>query len=94
MKYWRGYLVAAILAACTWGFREFAQSHSKLVDMIYPYVTRMIQNFMAGWSGGVEFCVWQAVLLALAAVGGASSVLMIIFKWNPIQWFGWILANH
>ena len=92
MKYWRGYLVAAILAACTWAFREFAQTHTKLVDMIYPYVTRMIQNFMAGWSGGVEFCVWQAVLLALAAVGVATIVLMIIFKWNPIQWFGWIVA--
>ena len=92
MKYWRGYLVAAILAACTWGFREFAQTHSKLVDMIYPYVTRMIQNFMAGWSSGVTFCLWQAILLALIAVAVATVVLMIIFKWNPIQWFGWILA--
>lgn len=92
MKYWRGYLVAAILAACTWGFREFAQTHTKLVDMIYPYVTRMVQTFMAGWSGGVEYCLWQAILLALVAVAVASIVLMIIFKWNPIQWFGWVLA--
>lgn len=92
MKYWRGYLVAAILAAGTWGFREFAQAHSKLVDMIYPYVTRMIQSFMVGWSSGVEFCVWQAVVLALVAAGVASIVLMIVFKWNPIQWFGWVLS--
>ena len=92
MKYWRGYLVAAILAACTWGFREFAQTHTKLVDMIYPYVTRMVQNFLTGWSGGVDFCVWQAILLALIAVGVATIVLMIIFRWNPIQWFGWIVA--
>ena len=92
MKYWRGYLVAAILAACTWGFREFAQTHSKLVDMVYPYVTRMVQTYMAGWSSGVEFCLWQAILLALGVAGVASIVLMIIFKWNPIQWFGWILS--
>ena len=92
MKYWRGYLVAAIFAACTWGFREFAQTHSKLVDMIYPYVTRLIQNFMAAWSGDVTFLVWQAIILALAVAAVASIVLMIIFKWNPIQWFGWILA--
>ena len=92
MKYWRGYLVAAILAACTWGLREFAQTHSKLVDMIYPYITRMIQNFMAGWSSGITFCIWQAVLLALAAVAVASIVMMIIFRWNPIQWFGWVLT--
>ena len=92
MKYWRGYLVAAILAACTWAFREFAQTHTQLVDMVYPYVTRMIQNFMAGWSGGVEFCLWQGILLALVAVAIATVVLMIVLKWNPIQWFGWIVA--
>ncbi len=92
MKYWRGYLVAAILAAITWAFREFAQTHSKLVDMIYPYVTRMIQNYMANWSAGADFCVWQVIILALAVAVVASLVLMIIFKWNPIQWFGWVLA--
>ena len=92
MKYWRGYLVAAILAACTWAFREFAQTHTKLVDMIYPYVTRMIQNFMAEWSSGVAFCLWQAIVLALIVAAMASIVLMIVFKWNPVQWFGWITA--
>lgn len=92
MKYWRGYLVAAILAAVTWAFREFAQTHTDLVDMVYPYVTRLVQNFMAGWSGEVAFCVWQAILVALAAVGVAAIVLMFIFKWNPIQLFGWVLA--
>ena len=92
MKYWRGYLVAAILAACTWAFRDLASTHTKLVDMIYPYVTRMVQNYLAGWSGAVDFCVWQVVVLALLVVAFASVVLMIIFKWNPIQWFGWILS--
>ena len=92
MKYWRGYLVAAILAAFTWGFREIAATHTKLVDMIYPYITRLVQNFMTGWSSGVDFCVWQAILLALVVAAFASIVLMIIFRWNPIQWFGWILA--
>ena len=92
MKYWKGYLVAAILAACTWAFREFAESHSKLIDMVYPYITRMVQTFMTGWSGGVEFCLWQAILLALVVLVVASIVLMVIFRWNPIQWFGWVLS--
>ena len=92
MKYWRGYLVAAILAAITLGLREIAETHTKLVDMVYPYVTRMVQNFMASWSGAVEFCVWQVVLLAIVALGLASIVLMVIFRWNPIQWFGWVAA--
>ena len=92
MKYWRGYLVAAILAACTWAFREFAESHSKLVDMVYPYITRMIQNFMAGWSADVAFCLWQAILLALIVLVVASIVLMVVLRWNPIEWFGWVVC--
>ena len=92
MKYWRGYLVAAILAAITLAFRQIAQTHTKLVDMIYPYVTRMVQNYMTGWSGAVDFCVWQVLLLVLVVLGFATVVLMVIFRWNPIQWFGWILA--
>ena len=92
MKYWRGYLAAAIFAAITLAFRQIAQTHTKLVDMIYPYVTRMVQNYMTGWSGAVDFCVWQVLLLALIVLGFATVVLMVIFRWNPIQWFGWILA--
>ena len=36
LKYWRGYLVAALLAALTWALTEFAKAHTTLVDMIYP----------------------------------------------------------
>lgn len=92
MKYWRGYLVAAIFAACTWGLKEFAAAHTVLVDMIYPYVTRMAQGFLVEWSSGVEYCVWQTLLLVLGVLALASLVLMIVLKWNPIQWFGWICA--
>lgn len=92
MKYWRGYLVAAIVAACSWGLIEFAQAHWILVDMVYPYLSRMIQDFLAGWSGGVGFCLWQLLVLVLAAGALASIVMMIVWKWNPIQWFGWITA--
>ena len=92
MKYWRGYLVAAILGAITLAFRQIAQTHTKLVDMIYPYVTRMVQNYMTGWSGAVDFCVWQVLLLVMVVLGFATVVLMVIFRWNPIQWFGWIVA--
>ena len=92
MKYWRGYLVALILAFCSWGLIEFAQSHWVLVDMVYPYTTRIIQDFMAVWSSGAAYCVWQLLLLVLAAGVLASIVMMIVWKWNPIQWFGWVMA--
>lgn len=93
MKYWRGYLVAAILAVISWALIGFAQAHSVLIDMIYPYVTRMIITSMSEWTGGMAFCLWQVLLIGLVAVGLVSVVLMIILKWNPIQWLGWVLAS-
>ena len=57
MKYWRGYLVAALAAVGIWGLQVFAEAHSVLVDMVYPYITRLIQTSLADWSGTVTFCV-------------------------------------
>lgn len=92
MKYWRGYLTAAIFAVFTFAMMKFAETHTALIDMVYPYVTRMLQTTLATWSSGVDFCLWQlaAVLLGVGIL--ATIVLMIVLRWNPIQWFGWILA--
>lgn len=92
MKYWRGYLVAAIVAAISWALIQFAQAHTVLVDMIYPYVTRLIISSMADWTSGFSFCLFQVLVMGLIAGGIASIVLMIVLKWNPIQWLGWIMA--
>ena len=92
LKYWRGYLVAAIVAACSWGLAAFAKSHWVLVDMIYPYMTRMVQDYLANWSSSVPFCVWQLILIVMGVLLLATVVMMILWKWNPIQWFGWVLA--
>lgn len=93
MKYWRGYLVAAILAAFTWGLVEFAKAHTVLLDMIYPYVTRILLGSLAEWSSAVDFCLWQLLAMVLAVGILASIVLMILLRWNPIQWLGWIVAG-
>ena len=92
MKYWKGYLTAAIFLACGWALTAFAKGHTVLMDMIYPYVTRMAQGFLSTWSGGVEFCLWQALLIAIVALVLVTVVLMLLFKWNPIQWAGWVCA--
>ena len=92
MKYWRGYLVAAILAACTWGLRRFSAAHTKLVDMIYPYVTRMMQSNLAQWSGGVGFSVWQAIVYCGIILALTLLVVMVIRHWNPIRVTGWVLT--
>ena len=92
MKYWRGYLVAAILGFFSWALLDFAKNHTQLVDMFYPYSTRMIQGTLAQWSGGTDQLLWQLLLVLFVVVVCATVVLMIILRWNPIQWLGWILA--
>lgn len=93
MKYWRGYLVAAILGILTWGLTQLAAKYTVLVDMVYPYLTRTIQSFLAGWTGGVDFCLWQVAVVLLIVMVLASVVLMIVLRWNFIQWLGWTLSG-
>ena len=92
MKYWRGYLIAFIFAVITWALMQFGNSYTNLIDMIYPYVIRTLQNMLTQWSSSVDFVVWQTVVMVLVIIGLATAVLMIVLKWNPIQWFGWVLA--
>ena len=92
MKYWRGYLIGGIIAIIAYGINLLASKYSTLVDMFYPYVTRTLQNFLAQWSAGVGFCLWQVVLVVLLVLVMVSIVLMIVLRWNPIQWFGWVLT--
>ena len=93
MKYWRGYIVAAMLAAVTGALTAFSKSHTALVDMVYPYLSRIIQDFMGHWSAGADFCIWQ-VLAVLLGVGFLTTiVLMILMRWNFFQWLGWVLTS-
>lgn len=92
MKYWRGYLVAFLAAACTWALTLFASSHQALMDTIYPYFTRLLMDSMAQWSSSVDFCLWQLGVLVFVGIVLVTIVLMIVLRWNPVQWFGWVLA--
>ena len=93
MKYWTGFLTAGIIGAITWALMRFAEKFRELVDMVYPYVTRTLLSFLAQWSSVVDFTLWQmgAVLLGLLLI--ASIVVMIVMKWNPVRWLGWVLAG-
>ena len=93
MKYWRGYIAAALFAALTWALTSFSEAHSALVDIIYPYASRLIQTSLASWVGGVDVCLWQVIVILLGVVVLATIVLMIIFRWNFFQWLGWVLAG-
>ena len=92
MKYYRGYLVAGIFAVLSWLLMQLGQRLSTLIDMVYPYVTRTLQTFLAEWSSSVDFLVWQVLAVVLIVVALATVVLMVLLKWNLFQWLGWVLA--
>ncbi len=92
MKYWRGFLVAGIFAAVTWAISRFAAQFGTLVDMVYPYITRLVVTYLADWSAGVSSCIWQIVLLLMIAGLLTTIVLTVVLRWNPIQVAGWVLA--
>lgn len=91
MKYWISYLVAAIFAVLTVALTKFAAAHTALMDMVYPYMSRIVMSTLADWSAGGG-CIWQSVLYKAMFVFGAFVILACIFKWNLIQWCGWVLA--
>ena len=93
MRYWRGYLTAAIIAAITMGLTMLAERFSSLVDMVYPYVTREFQSILAEWSSTVPFTLWQVLVVGMVLAVATTLVLMITLKWNFVEWLGWVLAG-
>ena len=92
MKYWAGYLTAAIIGAISWALMQMGQKFTTLVDMVFPYILRILQDTLSTWSSGLDFCLWQMLAVAGGALVVLSIVLMIVLRWNPIQWGGWVLA--
>ena len=92
MKYWFGYLVAAIFGAITWVLLQFGEKFSNLVDMVYPYVVRNLQNFLAEWTSVVDYPVWQLLAIVLLVLILATLVLVVILKRSFIGWAGWVAA--
>ena len=92
MKYWFGYLTAAIIGALTWVLMQFGERFQTLIDMVYPYVIRTLQSFLAQWSGSVDFLLWQLLAVALAVVVLASLVAVIAARKSIIAWGGWVLS--
>ena len=92
MKYWRGYLFAAIIAVLTMGLTLLAKEYSQLVDAFYPFLTREIQTVLTEWSSTADVVVWQVAAMLLLLGLLLSVVLMIALKWNFFRWLGWVLA--
>jgi len=71
---------------------QFGERFSTLVDMVYPYVIRTVQGFLAEWSGSVDFLLWQVLAVFLVVILLALLVVCIVLKKNPVTWAGWVLA--
>ena len=93
MKYYAGFITAAVLGVITWVFQQFGERFSTLVDMVYPYVIRTVQSFLAQWSSGVDFLVWQLLAVVAVVLVLAALVLVIVFRRSVISWTGWVLAG-
>ena len=93
MKMLRGYIAAGIIGALAWVLTKFGERFTTLVDMIYPYVIRTMQGYLATWSGAVDMLIWQVLAVALVVVALGGLVVVIVMKWNPISWAGWVLAG-
>lgn len=92
MKYLGGYITAAVLGVITWVFMRFGEQFSNLVDMVYPYVIRTVQGFLAQWSSGVDFLIWQLLAVVLVVVILATLVIVVACKRSVISWGGWVLS--
>ena len=92
MKYLWGYVTAGIFAAIAWVLSQFGERFTTLVDMVYPYVMRTVQDFLAQWSGSVDFLLWQVLAVFLVVVIAALLVVFLVLKKSPVTWLGWALA--
>ena len=92
MKYWRGFLVAGILLLISLCAVWFASAHSALIDMIYPYMTRLIIGKLTDITAGINGCLWQTVILLFVLASVAGITVYIVFKRNPLPLLGWITA--
>lgn len=93
MKHWRGFIAAAVFAAISAALISFAKLHPVLVDMVYPYLSRIFSNTMAGVTAGTTAVVWQILLLVWILVILITGALTWFTKGSPLQWLGWVLAS-
>ena len=92
MKYLWGYVTAGIFAAIAWILSQFGERFTTLVDMVYPYVMRTVQGFLAQWSSGVDYLLWQVLAVFIVVVIAALLVIFLVLKKSPVTWLGWALA--
>lgn len=93
MKKWIGYVVAGIAVAIAVALIRFAEGYSVLVDMVYPYVTRLIVTSIASFTGGIGVCLWQWLLFFMIVAALGTLVWLILKKGSFVRWLGWVLAT-
>ena len=90
MKITRNVLLTVVFLVLA-GLTVFAaDKYYNLLFLFYPSLTREIQGYLATWSAGFDFVVWQRVILILLGLIAVTLIICILRKRNILNWlFGW-----
>lgn len=90
MKITRNVLLTAAFLLLAGMLVVAADRYYDLLFLFYPSLTREIQGYLATWSAGFEFVVWQRIILILLGLLAVTLIICILRKKNILNWvFGW-----
>ena len=93
MRLTRRVLLTAAFVALSGLLVFAADKYYDLLFLFYPSVCREIQGYLAAWSAGFDFVIWQRALLILAILVVVTLIICILRKKNVLGWlFGWTTA--
>lgn len=92
MKNLRGLIVTAVICLLTVLLYQTAARFDVLMDMAYPFFSKTIMEVLGGFTGKLDFCLWQVALAVYAVAILVSLALVILFRGNLLRWLGGILV--
>ncbi len=92
MKNLRGLIVSAVICLLTVILYQIAARFDVLMDMAYPFFSKTAMEILGGFTGKLDFCLWQVALAVYAVIVLVSLTLVILFRGNLLRWLGAVLV--
>lgn len=92
MKNLRGLIITAVICLLTVLLYQTAARFDVLMDMAYPFFSKTLMEILGGFTGKLDFCLWQVALAVYAVAVLVSLALVILFRWNLLRWLGAVLV--
>lgn len=90
MRITRRVLLTATFLLLTGMLVLAADKYYELLFLFYPSLSREIQGYLATWSAGIDFIIWQRAVLILLCLVVLSLIVCILRRKNVLGWlFGW-----